>query len=638
MPTRARLLAVTVAATVALTTAVACGSDHEPERTLRAFLAGWPTGDLAGVPFTAPDGTPVPSAEVADQIAELSGELRELVPAGDLGELSVGDGVARAEILVEWPLAGGEDPPVWSYRSTVRAAESDGDWRVIWEPAVIHPDLVAGDALAVQRTAATRADILDGDGRPLVTARPVRDIGVWPSRVTDVDALVTSLDVAFEEIGVDLDETLAGLPARIEDAREDDLYVPVVTLREDDFTPISSLLARLDGVLLDTGERHLAPTRTFARALLGTVGPVTAEIMDGNPGLYEVGDHAGQGGLSERYEARLRGVPGQTVLIARTAPDGTVNHTELFTVDPVPGTDLRITLDPAVQGAAERALHGDDRRAALVAIRVSDGAVLAVANTRGPAANPVNLAFTGAVPPGSTFKMVTAYALLAAGEVTLDTMVDCPRELTVQGRTFRNADNLALGEVPFRENVARSCNTAFASLAPLLGAGGLAAAGAELGLGGDWQLGVETFTGQVSTGGDAPERAAAAFGQGTTLVSPVAMAAAAAAVARGAWHPPVLVLDPEAPAPEPVPLDPGVVAELHTALRSVVTAGTASALADLPGADVFGKTGSAEAGEQTHGWFVGWQDDLAFAVFVEDGGSGSGSAVPLAGRFLRDLP
>ena len=78
--------------------------------------------------------------------------------------------------------------------------------------------------------------------------------------------------------------------------------------------------------------------------------------------------------------------------------------------------------------------------------------------------------------------------------------------------------------MPFRVDFAKSCNTAFAALAPKLGADGLAEAGRSLGLGGAWDLGVDAFSGKVSTGGSAAERAAAAFGQGTTMVSPLAMA------------------------------------------------------------------------------------------------------------------
>ena len=75
-------------------------------------------------------------------------------------------------------------------------------------------------------------------------------------------------------------------------------------------------------------------------------------------------------------------------------------------------------------------------------------------------------------------------------------------------------------------------------------------------------------------------------------------------------------------------------------MRQVVTSGTASALQDVPGQPVYGKTGTAEYDDNpahTHAWFVGWQGDVAFAVFVEQGGSGSATAVPIAERFLRAL-
>jgi cell division protein FtsI/penicillin-binding protein 2 len=276
----------------------------------------------------------------------------------------------------------------------------------------------------------------------------------------------------------------------------------------------------------------------------------------------------------------------------------------------------------------------------LVAIRAGDGAVLAVAN--GPDGGGDNLALTAQVPPGSTFKMVSALGLLDAGAVSLNGPVGCPKEFKVGGRTFKNANDFALGSVPFRTDFAKSCNTAFASLAPKLGADGLAVTGRGLGLEAKWDLGIEAFSGKVSTGGDDTERAAAAFGQGTTIVSPVAMAAATAAVARGQFQQPTLVLDPApaAPAAAGPELKPGSVEPLRTMMREVVTKGTATALADVPGEPVHGKTGTAEYDnnpDHTHGWFVGWQGDIAFAVFVQDGGSSGSSAVPLAEAFLRAL-
>ncbi|MFD0747998.1 penicillin-binding transpeptidase domain-containing protein [Phytohabitans flavus] len=261
----------------------------------------------------------------------------------------------------------------------------------------------------------------------------------------------------------------------------------------------------------------------------------------------------------------------------------------------------------------------------------------AVANT-----GDVNLAFDASVPPGSTFKMVSALALLDKGAVTLDTKVDCPKNATVDGRSYKNSHNMALGSVPFRVDFARSCNTAFIGLAPKLGDDGLATTGRALGLEGKWDMGVNAFTGKVSTGGSATERASASFGQGTTVVSPLAMAAATAAVARGQWQQPVVLTDP-APAEKAAPgpeLNAGSVEAVRTMMREVVTTGTGSALKDIPGEPVYGKTGTAEFDNNpanTHAWWVGWQGDIAFAVFVEKGGDSGTSSVPVAEKFLRGL-
>jgi cell division protein FtsI/penicillin-binding protein 2 len=226
----------------------------------------------------------------------------------------------------------------------------------------------------------------------------------------------------------------------------------------------------------------------------------------------------------------------------------------------------------------------------------------------------------------------------------LDTPVACPATATVEGREFKNADGLgALGTVPFRQAFAKSCNTAFVGLAPKLGSDGLAKAGTALGLGAPWDLGAEAFSGKVSTGGSATEQAAAAFGQGTTLVSPIAMAAAAAAVARGQWKQPVLITDPAPakPAPDGPPLSADAVEALRTMMREVVTSGSAVALKGLGGAPLHGKTGTAEFDSadptKTHAWFIGWKGDVAFAVFVDNGGGGSATAVPIGGKFLQAL-
>ena len=51
----------------------------------------------------------------------------------------------------------------------------------------------------------------------------------------------------------------------------------------------------------------------------------------------------------------------------------------------------------------------------------------------------------------------------------------------------------------------------------------------------------------------------------------------------------------------------------------------------------YGRSGLRTLAIATHAWFVGWQGDVAFAVFVEKGGASTATAVPAAERFLRAL-
>ena len=73
-------------------------------------------------------------------------------------------------------------------------------------------------------------------------------------------------------------------------------------------------------------------------------------------------------------------------------------------------------------------------------------------------------------------------------------------------------------------------------------------------------------------------------------------------------------------------------------MRSVVTQGTGTALAGVPG-EVGGKSGTAEFGggdpPPTHAWFIAYRDDVAVAVLVERGRSGGSVAAPIAARFFR---
>ena len=633
---------VAVAALLAALLVVRAGDDDGEDQTVAAAAAVAALVEAvgAGRPGDAP--TVQPSAEVqAEYDAAVAGLGEEMAVVVTAGATIVDGDVARAPLRTEWRVAGA----TWSTSGTVELerVEDDGSWRARWALASLDGRLGPGDALSVERLEPERAPILDGAGQPLVTPTEVVVVGVEPRRTDDVDALAAELE---RVLGIDG----AALAARVR-AAADDAFVDVITLRRTDYDRVRDQVRPLPGTVFREESQLLSPSRGFARPVLGTVGPAGAEQVEAADGRLEIGDLTGLDGIQAAYDEQLRGQPGLVVHVTRGTgdldpaadPTTTVPETDeaevLETIDPVEGRPVRTTLDVTVQNAAEAALASESRVAALVAVRVGTSEVLAVANA--PTGTTADTALRGRVPPGSTFKVVSTLALLDDGFDPAST-VGCPATTVVGGREFRNAGGFALGDVGFRTDFARSCNTAFVELSTGLGPDALTDAGVRFGLGVEWDVGLPAFTGSVPASDGVVDQAAATIGQGRLLVSPLGMSMVAATVAAGRWRAPTLVADP-APenAPAEVPLDTGHAAVLRDLMRAVVTEGTGGALTDVPGGEVSAKTGTAEYGVEdpprSHAWIIGFQGDIAFAVFVEGGESGSGTAAPIAAAFLTAL-
>ncbi|MFP3966267.1 penicillin-binding transpeptidase domain-containing protein [Actinomadura fulvescens] len=280
------------------------------------------------------------------------------------------------------------------------------------------------------------------------------------------------------------------------------------------------------------------------------------------------------------------------------------------------GRKIRTTLDRRVQAAAEKAVQDAPGEAAIVAMRPSTGEILAVADGLGGRG-----AFLGLYPPGSTFKLVTAAALLGDG-MSAGSGADCPATVVTAQRTIRNHDGRSLGRASLRDAFAQSCNTTFARLAvERVKAAKLAASARAFGFEGPVTPGVPASRGRFPEPESGAELAEAAIGQGRVQASPLTMAMVAGAVADGTWRSPRMVAtrlvratgDPVRPS-HAVP----DAAALRSMMRAVVTEGTA-------------EVGS---GEPSHAWFVGYRGDLAFSVLVQGGGSGPKVAVPVAAAFL----
>jgi len=596
---RARSITALAAVLGVLLTAAGCGvlRDTGPEEVATAFLAAWSAGDDARAASLTDD-----PARAAEVLAAARDALDPEALTATLGQVRTSADEATAAVDVTWRL---DERRSWSYLGELDlrpAPDAEEGWRVRWAPTVVHPDLAAGQRLVLRTEAPTPAPVVDRGGAPLLEATPVVAVLLDRRATGDLPAVTGALAAALSPFDPGItQQSITDGAARTPDGRA----YTVAVLRETDYTQVKSAIHHLPGVRFTRSERLLAPNADFARQVLP--------------------------GVREEVREQLEGVPGWSVLVV----DGSGSTVRTLVEEPPrSGSTVAVGMDRAVQSAAEDAVEPVPQQAMLVAVSVSTGDVLAVAQN--PAADAEGpLALTGRYPPGSTFKVVTATAAMAQGGVTVDTPVPCPGTTVIGGRAVPNAGRFDLGTVPLRTAFARSCNTTFAQLAVQLAPDALPAAALRLGLGADYAVpGIVTLTGAVPASSETVLRAENGFGQGQVLASPFGVALAAAVVARGGPVVPQLIRDRPTevlvPAAEP---DPAQLEQLRTMMRAVVTEGTATSLAGL--GEVYGKTGTAEftADGRAHGWFMGYRGDVAVAVLVVDAGSAA-PAVQVAQRFL----
>ncbi|HWM00412.1 MAG TPA: penicillin-binding transpeptidase domain-containing protein [Nocardioidaceae bacterium] len=627
--TTVRLLAAGLAA--GLLTACTGGPLGESPEDLAAgaaqtFLDGWSSGDVA----QAARQTDAPAA-AREQLADVQDSLQitrtTYEPAG---EATCSEARCTQRVRLTHTLAGiGE----WSYDTTVRVTRPADDeaegFVVAWSPQVVHPRLTDETDLSRERTLPARASILDRDGAKLTRNGEVFRIGVVPRKVRPE---------TYPDIERLLDVDAAGLRDSVQ-AAEPDWFVPVITLRESDYRPVSDELLQVPGIAVDTDVWSLPPTSTWGRALLGTVAPATAETLKSAGPMASSADALGVSGLQLAYQEELAGTPGGSVLLVDAESGGEL--ATLYTARPRRGEPLRTTLDREVQSAAERAVQAQSKLTAMVAVDARSGDVLASAV--GPGIQSYDTALLGQYPPGSTFKVVSTAALLQRDAVRLDEPAQCPATTTVEGKSFKNYDDfeaLPPGGT-FADAFAASCNTAIVSRAQGLGDQAVHETAELFGIGGEWDLGVDAFSGSVPSSTSEVDRAASMIGQGRVLMSPLAMAMVAAGVDSGTPKAPRLLPDHTGEEPTYAPLPDELARSLRSLMRRVVTQGTATEL-DLPGPPVHAKTGTAEFDSddpsKTHAWMIGFRGDLAFAVLVDHGASGSEDAAPVVRTFLQSLP
>ncbi|GAB3486310.1 penicillin-binding transpeptidase domain-containing protein [Nocardiopsis coralliicola] len=593
-----------VAAAAAL---AACAPQPNPDVAVRSFLLDW----QAGAYEDAADFTDGDRDEVAAALEEAHDQLDLAGVRFSLGTLEMEGDRATAEFDVQADLGIGD--PVWKYTGSMDLERGGDGWYIAWSPSVIHPELGEGERLAVSYDVPERGTVHDRAGRPMVGSNKVTAFGVVPARMEDAQADI-------EALGELLDEDPEPLMDRVRSAPPEDFH-PLVLLRKRDVDAgLLRKAAALPGV--ETRDITMPLSPSAARSVVGEVaGTAEHNVSSRVASAYQAGDTVGLSGLQNVFQHRLAGTA--TTEVVSLGEDGAVTGVLESWAGDASGA-LTTTLDLPAQEAAESALEAVPGRGHMVAVDSRTGEILASAST--PDSYDNDGAFTNAYRPGGTFGIVSAAAAIESGTVGgAGASVPCTTSTEVAGRSFDNENDNGVWVQPQNLSSAfgTGCTSALAGLAGDTGPEALEKAAADFGIGGDWQLSLPTFTGELEAA-DEGGTAAAMAGKETVSVSPLSMALVAGAVADGTWRAPRLAVDgdddvQESPGTDRE-LDAGTVEQLRTLMRSAVQQGQANP-ANIGTVPVHGQV--AQVGQKIGGdatavqWFVGYQGHVAFAAVAE---------------------
>lgn len=417
--------------------------------------------------------------------------------------------------------------------------------------------------------------------------------------------------------------------------------------------------------------------------LLGYLGKVTKTDLDNRSDgrshsrsdRLRANDLLGRKGIERYYEDHLRGVRGEQKVVVDSRGRLVEEH-EPITAHP--GGDLHLTLDLGLQQEAARQLG--DKVGAVVALDPRQGDVLALysspsfdpnAFTRGLSIEeweavrddprrPLQNRALQPYSPGSIFKIVMALAALDQGVISPQTRVFCSGSTKIYNHRRRCHNAGGHGWENFEDALRDSCDIFFyelgqkmnirtiAKYARMFGMGqptGIPLQGENRGLvpDPDWSQRVRKTPWYLG------ETISVAIGQGPIENTPLQAATLMAAVARGRWITPRLVMDEPTVVGEALPFSAEHLRLVREALYKVVNAAKGTGKASrVEGLGVVGKTGTVQVIRQEtwtsneelapkhrdHAWFVSYapaeDPRLVIAVFVEHGGAGSKAAAPIA--------
>ena len=538
-----------------------------------------------------------------------------------------------------------------------------------------------------------RGIVTDAEHRVLANNRIAFNIRLDREKVPDLKAFLPELSRILATSEETLRERLAR--ARGRPAFEPVILKEDVDLAEAAY--IESRRLELPMLSVEVESRRHYLYGPLAAHVLGYVGEATDEQVRNDPtGRYDLGDIVGRAGLEREYDADLKGVKGWKHVVVNSLGREIQEIEEGRR--PTPGHALRLTLDLDLQKVLEEAFADEAGSAvfldpnsgavlAMISRPAFDPNVFArrfsqdtwdslVNDSHHPLQNRATLSKFA---PGSVFKIVMSIAALEEG-------IAGPDRSDVCTGSWRFGDHVyqcwavrkgGHGFLRMRQAIIQSCNIYFYHLGNDMGIEPIARWAHAFGFG--RPTGIDL---PGEEGGTVPdpewkkasvprdpvwhpgETISVSIGQGALEVTPVQMAVFAATIATGGLvYRPHLILSREAREgveeearddylARRIDLKPRTVAFIKDAMWGVVNDAGTGVRAALPGRDVCGKTGTAQVyrasrdidadrlpkDKRDHAWFIGFapkdHPQIAWAVFIQNGGHGGTTAAPVARAVL----
>ena len=529
----------------------------------------------------------------------------------------------------------------------------------------------------------SRGVMYDRNGKLLVSNQPAYDVMVCMRNVKDLDTLAfcNSLGITREFFDKRIKDIKNKSLNPGYSAYTDQLFLSQLTA--EDFAMFQEQLYKFNGFSI---QRRTVRQYDYhvAGHIFGDLGEVSKKDI-ANDDYYVRGDFIGKQGIESYYEKYLRGEKGKEILL-RDA-HGRIKGRYLdgaMDVAPIPGKNLKLSLDIELQQLAERLL--ENKIGSVVAIEPSTGEVLCMASS--PTFDPqilvgrqrgenhkllskdkqkplLNRAIQGTYPPGSTFKTSQALTYLHEGVISAETQFPCSHGFRFKG--LHVGCHPHGSPLPLVPALATSCNSYFCwGLYRMIGSDRYTSSQDAfnhwkdhmVAMGFGYRLGID-LPGEAR--GFIPNSAfydkwyggrwngltiiSISIGQGEVTLTPLQIANLGATIAnRGYYIAPHVVKEIEGEAMDSIYSTPKrtLVDERHyetvvKGMREAVLSGTCRA-ANIPGIEVCGKTGTAQNRGKDHSAFMGFapmnDPKIAIAVYVENGGFGAVYGVPIGALIM----